>query len=340
MDYRFTECRVELYNPKGEILDVNVVQMTMDASAILSITDKIQMRVSDVEGNVANVLIESDKIQMEVSNLLNEVENYSTLFQMTDRLITLTAAVFDKDQEAIQECGLFVKPDGAGLYAQSASGNVSTIGVEVVEDGTTKVKLTGDNIQLEGVVTANDNFKVLRDGSIETKNAKLMGYLYQKFVPIDLSDATDLGENEAQWHHEYLLNTNLYVDATFCGVVLPVSAEYEGARVLIMDSHFVKSRVATPPTRIRTSDGSEIISGYFKQSRDDYPTNHDIFSASSVTIDSGTAEFILMNYAEVNEETGQLSTRALRWIMIGNSAQNLSFVHGNQTYYYQWNTDN
>jgi hypothetical protein len=47
-----------------------------------------------------------------------------------------------------------------------------------------------------------------------------------------------------------------------------------------------------------------------------------------------------MNYAEVDEETGQLSTRALRWIMIGNSAQNLSFVHGGQTYYYQWNTDN
>jgi len=55
---------------------------------------------------------------------------------------------------------LFVKPEGAGLYAQDADGNVALIGVSVDEtdsDGnkTSVIKLTADNIQLEGLVTAN-----------------------------------------------------------------------------------------------------------------------------------------------------------------------------------------
>jgi hypothetical protein len=39
------------------------------------------------------------------------------------------------------------------------------------------VKLNASKIQLEGVVTANGNFKILKDGSIETKNATINGDL-------------------------------------------------------------------------------------------------------------------------------------------------------------------
>ena len=38
-----------------------------------------------------------------------------------------------------------------------------------------KIKLTADHIQLEGLVTANGNFKILEDGSIETTNGKFTG---------------------------------------------------------------------------------------------------------------------------------------------------------------------
>ena len=37
------------------------------------------------------------------------------------------------------------------------------------------VKLTGDHIRLEGLVTANENFKILEDGSIEARNGKFTG---------------------------------------------------------------------------------------------------------------------------------------------------------------------
>ena len=105
---------------------------------------------------------------------------YRTLFEQSDRLVKITAAVFDKDENALKETGLFVKPEGAGLYAQDADGKVALVGVSVEEtgdDGQTKsiIKITANNIQLEGLVTANGNFKILGDGSIEANNGKFTG---------------------------------------------------------------------------------------------------------------------------------------------------------------------
>ena len=50
---------------------------------------------------------------------------YRTLFEQSERLVKISAAVFDKDGEALKETGLVVKPEGAGLYAQDASGKVA-----------------------------------------------------------------------------------------------------------------------------------------------------------------------------------------------------------------------
>ena len=105
---------------------------------------------------------------------------YRTLFEQSDRLVKISAAVFDKDGAALKETGLVVKPEGAGLYAQDASGKVALIGVSVEDtdehgNPVSKIKLTADHIQLEGLVTANGNFKILEDGSIETTNGKFTG---------------------------------------------------------------------------------------------------------------------------------------------------------------------
>jgi len=234
---------------------------------------------------------------------------------------------------------LFVKPEGAGLYAQDADGNVALIGVSVDEtdsDGNKKsvVKLTADNIQLEGLVTANGNFKILEDGSIETNNAKLKGYMYSVFKPIELSDAIVVSEEEvgASVKYEYKLNTNLNVDATMCGVVLPVSESYEGARVLIMDSHFVKTRVSTPSTTIRTEDGSQIISGLFLQS-----ASTGEYTADKLIIDSGVVELILLNRCERNGSTGEVESYSLQWVLVNNSCQYLAWQSGDTTYTYKYN---
>lgn len=108
---------------------------------------------------------------------------YKTLFEQSARLTKLSTAIYDKDDNLLQETGLVVKPEGSGIYMQTADGKVALIGVGVEEtlpDGTTKtvVKLTADNIRLEGLVTANDHFKVNEDGTVETENAKIHGTLF------------------------------------------------------------------------------------------------------------------------------------------------------------------
>lgn len=105
---------------------------------------------------------------------------YRTLLEQSERLVKLSAAIYDKDENLLQETGLVVNPEGSGIYAQGADGKVALIGVSVEEtdaDGNSKtvIKLTADNIKLEGLVTANGNFKILEDGSIETINGKFLG---------------------------------------------------------------------------------------------------------------------------------------------------------------------
>lgn len=122
---------------------------------------------------------------------------YRTLFEQSERLVKISSAVFDKDENALKETGLFIKPEGAGLYAQDADGKVALIGVsvdEVDEEGNKKstIKLTADHIKQEGLITANGNFKILEDGSIEATNGKFKGEIIANKGSIgDLSISSD-----------------------------------------------------------------------------------------------------------------------------------------------------
>lgn len=105
---------------------------------------------------------------------------YKTLFEQSERLVKISAAVYDKDERALQETGLMIQPEGTGIYIKDANGKLALIGVGVEEtdaEGNKKtvIKLTADNIKLEGLVTANGYFKVKKDGSIECNGAKISG---------------------------------------------------------------------------------------------------------------------------------------------------------------------
>lgn len=125
---------------------------------------------------------------------------YKTLFEQSEKLVRIAASNFDKDGNIIQTSqivtkadmnliasglfdehgnllegtGLITKKDAAGMFFVDADGNLKTL-VGVSAEG---VKIKGDYITLEGLVTANDNFKILKDGSIETRNAKIYGTVY------------------------------------------------------------------------------------------------------------------------------------------------------------------
>lgn len=99
---------------------------------------------------------------------------YRTLFEQSERLVKISAAVFDKDENMLEETGLITTSKVSGLYAIDGDGNLKSF-VGAGQDG---VKIKAANIQLEGIVTANGNFKILEDGSIVTQNATIYGKVF------------------------------------------------------------------------------------------------------------------------------------------------------------------
>lgn len=109
---------------------------------------------------------------------------YRTLFEQSEKLVKIAAQNFDQNGNVLAESGIMVKANGTGIYAQGPDGSLALIGVGVEETYTdgegqehtrTVIKLTADNIKLEGLVTANQNFKIKEDGSIEAVNGKFTG---------------------------------------------------------------------------------------------------------------------------------------------------------------------
>lgn len=105
---------------------------------------------------------------------------YKSLFEQSARLTKLAVAAYGKDkderEQLMKETGLMITPDGSGIYFRKSDGTIAFISVEE-EDGGTVVKITSDNIKLEGLVTANGNFKIDKYGNIEAKDASLDGNL-------------------------------------------------------------------------------------------------------------------------------------------------------------------
>lgn len=110
------------------------------------------------------LILSTDKVE-------SLAHRYKTLFEQSERLVKISAAVFDKDESLLEETGLMITSKYSGLYAIDGDGNLKSF-VGAGQDG---VKIKAANISLEGLVTANGNFKILEDGSIETINGKFLG---------------------------------------------------------------------------------------------------------------------------------------------------------------------
>jgi hypothetical protein len=121
-----------------------------------------------------------------------------TLYEQTDKLIRIAATNFDGDGKPLQSSQIVTKADmnliasglfdeqsgqlieGAGLITRSDMVGMFVIGkdgklVSLVEASTEGVKIKASNIEFEGLVTANENFKIDETGSIEARNAKIFG---------------------------------------------------------------------------------------------------------------------------------------------------------------------
>lgn len=134
---------------------------------------------------------------------------YKTLFEQSEKLIKIAAANFDIDGNVLESSsiittakynelisqrfnadgtlknvsGLVTTADYSKLFAQAMTENGVVVESEIrlfitaTEAGVliSKAIIKADQIELEGLITANQNFKVLTDGSIEAKNGTFTG---------------------------------------------------------------------------------------------------------------------------------------------------------------------
>ena len=201
---------------------------------------------------------------------------YKTFFEQSDKLIKIAAGNFDKDGNVLEsssiittakynklisqhfnadgtlknQSGLVTNSNFTSMFSQAANkeGLVkkADISVFVTEDKAgeliSQAQIRADQINLEGVVTANENFRILEDGSMECRNGTFSGHIRTEFKDINDCDAERLAASSLGQATFRLKNDlNLKVDSvegTYDGasILLPSSGEYVGARVLLWNA--------------------------------------------------------------------------------------------------------
>lgn len=133
-----------------------------DASGLITKTmfnELFSQKVTlDSDGNVSNV----SKSGLVTTTDFDTWKNGELKGQLDDKLdISAFAGMYAK---AVEADGTIVKTASMGVYVTKDGNNYIS-----------NAKIKADNIELEGLVTANSYFKVLEDGSIEAANANISG---------------------------------------------------------------------------------------------------------------------------------------------------------------------
>lgn len=179
---------------------------------------------------------------------------YKTLFEQSERLVKISAAVYDKDERALEETGLIVTSKVSGLYAIDVDGNLKSF-VGAGQDG---VKIKASNIQLEGLVTANNNFKILEDGSIETIKATIEQSLLRD-VRINGAIRTPFRDGNYALSADGPIvvstfglqnNNNIIIPGGgggwYTAFIVPFSSDFNGFRAMILNYHWNNELTAGP----------------------------------------------------------------------------------------------
>lgn len=108
---------------------------------------------------------------------------HQTLFEQTDRLVLFASEKLDNEGNILQGASVRVESDdttsGTYINVYYEDGNKElqhkTLGEFSTTDGNTKIKLSGDNIILEGDITANGKVKINSDGTLTAEDGAFSG---------------------------------------------------------------------------------------------------------------------------------------------------------------------
>lgn len=124
----------------------------------------------------AGLIIEAGGIKQFVEGKLTDLENgltdwKSTIIQQTSDQISVIASRFNPDGSLKNTAGLLTTAMANNLFVFDGEGNI----VSFIEQTASNIKIKASQIELEGAITANGNFKINLDGTVEATNGKFTG---------------------------------------------------------------------------------------------------------------------------------------------------------------------
>lgn len=99
---------------------------------------------------------------------------YNSQFQITAGEISAISTKVDTINDTIDTAGWITEAQGNNFYAAKEMENGATI-ISTINQTAEEVAIEASKIRLEGIVTANNKFKVLLDGSIEATDGRFSG---------------------------------------------------------------------------------------------------------------------------------------------------------------------
>ena len=163
-------------------------RVTLAESSITQLSNSISLMVSQSDFNAlgnrvsaaeSSITLLSNGIDLKVNKtdfdaLGNRVSTAESKITLNADSISATVTRISNIEGSISSAGWVTKSDGNLLWASKSLENGETI-VSKINQTASTITIDAQHIKLEGIVTANSNFKVLLDGSIEANNGKFTG---------------------------------------------------------------------------------------------------------------------------------------------------------------------
>lgn len=141
----------------------------------------------DTEAHTVSVTHTMAKDMAAGANLIfNQGTQYAS--ESNEVKVAWAVLLYGKDVKATEwqsteeekESKFLLRPDKAGIVTTDAKGNTATIETSTDEEGT--VKIGAKHIKMEGVVTANNGFKIDDNGYITTEGATINGIFLTRYA--------------------------------------------------------------------------------------------------------------------------------------------------------------
>ena len=238
---------------------VSRIDKTEDDLGIIDSTIKTAGWITTADGNKLWATI--DRVDV----LGNRLTTHESSFHVTAEQINAIVSRVDTIDGTISKAGWITTADGNKLWATKELENGDTI-VSFINQSAESVAINAKHIKLEGLVTANEYFKVLEDGSIEANAGTFSGYLKTNFHLVESSDAiytTDSVRKE----YGYKINKELSLKVDMKGatngadIILSNDVKYIGSRVILYNGchpPYTRTVGSIRYASVRIDDGSLI----------------------------------------------------------------------------------